>query len=124
MANEFPDGKPLFLHIAEMLENGIANGAYAEGAPVPSTTELAIAYTINPATALKGVNILVDKGLIYKRRGVGMFVAEGARNKILQERKLAFGEDYVEPVIRAAHELGISQDDVIEMIKGAWKNAH
>lgn len=123
MANEFPDGRPLFLQIAEMLENGIASGAYAEGAPVPSTTELAVAYAINPATALKGVTMLVDRGLIYKRRGVGMFVAEGARESILEERRRSFEENHVEPLVQAAQELSIPKEDVIKMIERACEHA-
>lgn len=122
MANEFPEDRPIFLQISEMLEDGIASGAYAEGAPVPSTTDLAVAYTINPATARKGMAILVDRGLIYKRRGVGMFVAKGARELILGERRQAFEEARVAPVARAARELGIPKAELAEMIERAYEN--
>ena len=71
--------KPIFLQLAEQLEDGILSGAYPEGSQVPSITEYASTYKINPATALKGINLLVNAGLLYKKRGIGMFVVEGAR---------------------------------------------
>ena len=75
----FDDSRPIFLQLAEMLEDGIISGAFPEGGQIPSITEYSAALKINPATALKGINLLVDEGLVYKKRGVGMFVSEGAR---------------------------------------------
>lgn len=74
------EGKPLFLQIAEQIEDSIVDGSLAEEAQAPSTNELAAFYRINPATAAKGVAMLTDKGVLYKRRGIGMFVADGARS--------------------------------------------
>ena len=73
------DERPIFLQVAELIENQIIDGAMPEGAQVPSINELAAFHRINPATALKGVTRLVDAGLLYKQRGIGMFVADGAR---------------------------------------------
>ena len=79
--------KPIFLQIAESLEDAVLSGALTEGEQLPSITELSVQYTINPATALKGINLLVDQGVAYKKRGVGMFVAKGAR-ALLQKKRL------------------------------------
>ena len=79
----FDESRPIFLQLAEMLEEGIISGAYPEEGQIPSITEFSAALKINPATALKGINLLVDEGLVYKKRGVGMFVATGARDALL-----------------------------------------
>ena len=73
------DGAPIFSQVAERLAGDIAEGTLAEGDRVPSTNELAAFYRINPATAAKGINMLIDQGLLEKRRGIGMFVSAGAR---------------------------------------------
>ena len=72
------DGAPIFSQIAERLADDIAEGALAEGARVPSTNELAAFYRINPATAAKGINVLIDDGLLEKHRGVGRSVGRSA----------------------------------------------
>lgn len=73
------EGSPLFVQIAEQIADDIAESSLAEGDRAPSTNELAAFYRINPATAAKGINMLIDDGLLTKRRGLGMFVADGAR---------------------------------------------
>ena len=73
----FDGTRPIFLQLAEMLEEGIISGAFPEEGQIPSITEYSAALKINPATALKGINLLVDEGLVYKKRGVGMFVSPG-----------------------------------------------
>jgi len=113
----FDDERPIYIQLAEMLEDAILSGAYKEEEQIPSITEFSIAYKINPATALKGVNILVDAGLLYKKRGVGMFVASGAREKLVKKRKEQFYRTFVEPAILEAIHLGISKSDLIEMIE-------
>ena len=84
------EDRPIFQQIAEQLEEAILSGAYPEESQVPSITEYSVQYRINPATALKGINLLVDAGLLYKKRGVGMFVASGAREKLRQSRRERF----------------------------------
>ena len=110
------EGRALFLQIAESVEDSIVDGSLPEEGRAPSTNELAAFYRINPATAAKGVSVLVDKGVIYKRRGIGMFVAEGARAQLLAERRTAFGDRFVEPLLREAHKLGLSPDDISSLI--------
>ena len=112
-------GAPLFAQVAERLAGEIADGGLAEGARVPSTNELAAFYRINPATAAKGINVLADEGLLDKRRGIGMFVAAGARATLLARRRAEFTERYVEPLLTEATRLGIDSDELIGLIKEA-----
>lgn len=111
------DSKALFLQIAERVEDSIVDGSLAEEAQAPSTNELAAFYRINPATAAKGVSLLVDKGVLYKRRGIGMFVATGAREALLAERRAAFATAYIEPLVAEAKKLGLSADDLGELLR-------
>jgi len=110
------DGKPLFLQIAERVEDEIVDGTLAEESQAPSTNELAAFHRINPATAAKGVNMLVEKGVLYKRRGIGMFVAPGARELLLAERRAAFTDGFVRPLLVEARRIGLSPDDVRALI--------
>ncbi|MCR2808253.1 MULTISPECIES: GntR family transcriptional regulator [unclassified Microbacterium] len=110
------EGRALFLQIAENVEDSIIDGSLSEEAQAPSTNELAAFYRINPATAAKGVNMLVDKGVIYKRRGIGMFVAPGARERLLAERRTAFADRFVEPLLVEGRKLGLDADDLSRLI--------
>ena len=111
------EGTPLFAQGAERLAADIADGGLAEGERVPSTNELAAFYRINPATAAKGINVLADEGLLDKRRGIGMFVAAGARATLLARRRAGFTERYVQPLLTEATRLGIDADELIALIK-------
>ena len=109
--------KPNFVQIAEGIEHGILTGAFPEESQIPSITEFSVNYKINPATALKGINLLVDENIIYKKRGVGMFVAEGAVQKLRKKRQDQFYTNYISSLIDEARRLGISSEDVIAMIE-------
>jgi DNA-binding transcriptional regulator YhcF (GntR family) len=111
------EGKALFLQIAESVEESIIDGSLSEETQAPSTNELAAFYRINPATAAKGVNMLVDKGVLYKRRGIGMFVAPGARERLLAERREAFGARYLDPLLAEARSLGLGPEDLTRLIR-------
>jgi DNA-binding transcriptional regulator YhcF (GntR family) len=110
------EGTPLFEQVAERLAGEIADGGLAEGERVPSTNELAAYYRINPATAAKGINLLADDGLLEKRRGIGMFVAAGARQRLLAQRRAHFIERYVRPMLTEATRLGIGPGDLTALI--------
>jgi DNA-binding transcriptional regulator YhcF (GntR family) len=110
------DSSPIFLQIAERIEDDIIEGRLAEETQVPSTNQFASFYQINPATAGKGVNLLVEQGILYKKRGVGMFVATGARDRLLDKRKEQFFEQYVVTMLREAEKLGISTEQLVNMI--------
>lgn len=113
-----PDGeKPIYVQMAEWIEENILSGAFPEETQIPSTTDISAQYKINPATALKGMNILVDKGIIYKKRGLGMFVSEGAAEKLRSERKQEFFEKFVKSLMSEAEKLGITKNEIIDMIE-------
>ena len=114
------EGRPIFVQIAEQVENSIIDGTLAEEAQVPSTNELAAFHRINPATAAKGINQLVDDGILYKRRGIGMFVSPGARAKLRIRRREQFSDTYLRPLLAEAHKLGLSTMEVKEMID-SWE---
>lgn len=122
MQPTFDPQTPLFLSIAQWLEDTILAGIFGEGSQVPSITEISVQYNINPATALKGVSLLVESGLLYKKRGMGMFVAAGARAKLLARRQQQFFDDYIEPLIREAERLQLSSEDLREMIERGYDN--
>lgn len=115
------DRRPLFQQIAEQIENSIVDGTLAEEAQVSSTTELAAFHRINPATAAKGVNHLVTDGVLYKKRGIGMFVASGARTQLLERRRQDFTRQYLAPLLVEAHKLGMDVEQIKKMID-AWKD--
>lgn len=117
---DFREEQPIFSQIAERLEDAILSGAYGEEQQVPSITEFSVAYKINPATALKGVNVLANAGLLYKRRGVGMFVAKGAKEQILSARREQFYAGHALNTVREAKKLGIRKDDLIDMIERGY----
>ncbi|AWV33013.1 MULTISPECIES: GntR family transcriptional regulator [Paenibacillus] len=117
MGNLMDDTRPIFMQIAERIENDIIEEALLEESQVPSTNQFAVFYQINPATAAKGVNLLVDQGILYKKRGIGMFVASGARTVLMEKRKEQFYEQYVVTMIREAEKLGITLDQLTIMIQ-------
>lgn len=113
------DSRPIFVQIAEQIENDILGGVLPEGTQVPSTNEFATFYRINPATAGKGVNLLVDDGVLYKKRGIGMFVSTGSRQRLVAKRRTRFRDEFVEPLIVEAEKLGITHAQLIDMIRTA-----
>lgn len=117
MPQDFSGEKPIFLQIAEQIEDAILSGAFPEEEQIPSTTEISSTYRINPATALKGISLLVDDGVAYKKRGVGMFVNKGAKQMIMEKRKTAFYENYILPMIREAEKLGVSREEIRSMLE-------
>jgi len=111
------DSRPIFVQIAERIEDDIIEGRLPEETQVPSTNQFASFFQINPATAAKGVNLLVDENILYKKRGIGMFVATGARAKLMEKRKEHFYEQYVVAMIREAEKLGITKEQLTDMIR-------
>ena len=118
----FQNERPIFLQLAEQLEEGILSGAYPEESQVPSITEYSVTYKINPATALKGINLLVDTGLLYKKRGLGMFVAAGAKEKLKSHRRDLFYRDYIEKLVREAKNLDMTTSELADMIERGFKD--
>ena len=111
------DTRPIFLQVAERIEEDILAGRLAEEDQAPSTNQFAALYQINPATAAKGVNLLVDQGILYKKRGLGMYVAPGARERLIEKRREQFFERYIVTMLQEAEKLGITTEQVAEMIQ-------
>ncbi|MDM4764171.1 GntR family transcriptional regulator [Galbitalea sp. SE-J8] len=111
------ESRPIFVQIAEQIENDIIAGTLAEEAQVPSTNEFAAFFRINPATAGRGVGLLVDAGILYKKRGIGMFVSPGAQSAIVERRREAFRDEFVRPLVDEAAKLGISTTQLADMIR-------
>ena len=116
MKLELNDHEPIFIQISKAIEDEILCDSIKEGMQVPSTTELSKFYKINPATVLKGVNILVDKEILFKKRGIGMFVSKGAKEIIKNGRKENFKEVYLKDLIGEANKIGITKEELLDMI--------
>lgn len=123
MKNTLDENRPIYLQIKEHIEDSIINGTIKSGERVPSTNEFAKYFKINPATAAKGVNELVAEEVLYKRRGVGMFVSENASEIITEKRKETFYETYILPLQDEAKKLRITKEQLIEMVSREGKNS-
>lgn len=112
----FDDTRPIFLQLADRIAGDILRGRYAEGEQVPSTNELAQHLRINPATAGKALNLLVERQVLVKRRGIGMFVAEGAFGALSAERHQEFVQSFIRPMLAEAAMLGIDQAALVRLV--------
>lgn len=121
MLLDFNSEKPIYLQLAEAIEDDILKGIFEEETQVASTTEISVNFKINPATAGKGINLLVDQGILYKKRGVGMFVSTGAKEKILQNRKESFYDSFIKSLLEEASKLNITKQEIINMIERGMK---
>ena len=121
MEFNFSGEKPLFQQVADQIAEGIFNGAYLEGEQIPSTTEISKSYQINPATVLKGMNLLVERQLIEKKRGIGMFVLPGAQERVRSARKEEFLNKEVLEVVAEAKKLGIKAEQLKQLIERGYE---
>lgn len=112
--------KPIFIQIAEQLEDSIFTGVFGEETKIPSTNEISALLNINPHTVLKGMNMLVDEEIIYKKRGLGMFVKEGAVEKIRKKRQSQFYNQYVAALIEEASKLKMTKEEIISLIERGY----
>ena len=112
------DSQPVFLRLMEIIENDIVTGVYQVDDLIISTTQISRVYSVNPATAIKAVSKLSDAGILYKKRGIGMCVAKGAREKITKRRKGVFLDRTIGALLSEAKTLGISMEELIAVIKG------
>ena len=117
MKIDFGSQTPIFLQLSQGLEDEILSGVYREGEQIPSITELAASYKINPATAPKGINLLVDAGIVYKKRGIGMFVSQGALQLLKEKRQDEFFQQYVLPMVQEAKRLSIQPETLRDWIE-------
>ncbi|MCQ6561087.1 GntR family transcriptional regulator [Paenibacillus mendelii] len=117
MKVSFDNGQPIFQQIAEMIEDDILNGTYHEEDQIISMAQFSKTFQINPATAVKGIALLVNEGILYKKRGLGMYVAAGAKKAIMTKRRDRFYNELVLKLLDEADKLEMSTEDIIEMIK-------
>ena len=113
----FDDSSPIYRQIADQIRDDVISGVLAEEEQVMSTNQYAAFHRINPATAAKAFQQLVDEGVLYKRRGIGMFVAADAPERLRAERRARFFDDVLAPAIAEAERLGIPLDDVVEAVR-------
>jgi len=121
MRLDYESDTPIFAQIAEGIKDAVLSGAFTEETQVPSITDFSVQYKINPATVLKGINMLVDEEILYKKRGIGMFVSTGAKAMLTAARKGAFYERFISGMIDEAKRLGISRAELEEMLEKYWK---
>ena len=119
----FDSTKPIYRQVAEWIENDIMHGHFFPGEKVYSQYQLADQWTINPATAAKGLNVLADEGILYKRRGLGMFVAEGAVERIREKRKSTSLALLVRQITREAVSLDVTEEHLIDIIRSGYAEA-
>ena len=115
----FDDRSPIYQQIANGIKDDVLSGALEEDGPVMSTNQYAAFYQINPATAAKGFAQLVDEGILYKKRGIGMFVSPDARAKLRTERRERFFAEIVDPMLAEARMIGVPVDEIVKHIGGA-----
>jgi GntR family transcriptional regulator len=112
----FDDNSPIYLQIANGIKNDVLSGALKEDEQVMSTNQYAAFYRINPATAAKGFAQLVDEGVLYKKRGIGMFVSPHAQAKLREQRRERFFSEVVDPMLAEARMLDLSPDEILAYI--------
>lgn len=122
MTERLNEDQPIFIQIAELIETSIVEGDRLANEQVPSTNEFAKHYQINPATAAKGINLLVDQGILFKKRGVGMFVTEDAKQIILAKRQERFYNHYVQPLLQEAKRISLTQEQLLDFIKEGFSH--
>jgi GntR family transcriptional regulator len=115
----FDGPEPIYIQIADQIRAQILSGDLREEAQVMSTTQYATTFRINPATAAKAFGILVDEGLIEKRRGLGMFVAAGAHERLLDEHRTAYLDEVFRPAVEQADLLGIPRATLVTYLESA-----
>ncbi|ARB41485.1 GntR family transcriptional regulator [Mammaliicoccus sciuri] len=113
---------PIFLQIADMIKDDLVEGLLSEGEQIPSTTELSNFYNINRATAQKGIALLMDEGIVAKKRGIGVFIAEDARDKLINTRMQDFSNSYIQNMVKEAKRLNISKEELIRRVEQDYDN--
>lgn len=121
MKSALDSNRPIYLQIKEAIEEDILNGRLAPDEQIPSNSQLVSYYDINPVTVLKGINLLVDEGIIYKKRGLGMYVSPDAPEKLKKRFSQAFFQEQIEPLTALAKPLGFTLQEIHEMINSSWK---
>lgn len=112
---------PIYMQIAYLIEENILDGTFKENSKIISTNDLSLELQVNPITVLKGMNVLVDEKILFKKRGLGIFVTENALSIIIKKRSEQFSEKYVDSVVNEAIKLNISEEELINFIKNKYR---
>lgn len=119
MKYKFSNESPIFIQLAKALEEDILQSIYKEGEAIPSTTELSTELHINPATVLKAMNILVEEGILEKKRGIGMFVKLGSIEMLRSKKRNSFKDDFLIPILNEAKKIGLTKEELIVLIENS-----
>jgi GntR family transcriptional regulator len=114
MATHWDDNQPIYWQLREKTVAAILDGTLPEGEPLPSVRQVAVDFQINPLTVSKAYQSLVDDELVDKRRGVGMFVREGAREQLLASEREKFLKEEWPRLAARIEQLGLNLDDLIQ----------
>ncbi|MDR2107930.1 MAG: GntR family transcriptional regulator [Coriobacteriales bacterium] len=121
MQPSLDNDRPIFLQIKQAIENDILTGLLAANDQIPSNSQLVSFFGVNPVTVHRGVSLLLEEGLVYKKRGLGMFVSPEAPELLRRKRQKDFEQGLVAPLIHQAFLLGISREDLHAAIDRNWK---
>ena len=122
--SDLAESLPIYIRIVEGVKDALLNGDLKEESQLPSTTYLSKKYNINIATVNKAINMLVDEGLAYKKRGIGMFIKKGALKSLINERKKVFKERYVKATLVEARRLNIGSEELQQIVKEAFEETN
>lgn len=111
------DTRPIYQQLAGGIRDMIISGELPEGERAPSTNELSAFHSVNPTTSAKALTVLFEEGLLEKRRGLGMFVREGARDQVRHQRQEALREDFILPLLKEGAALSLSASDIADLIE-------
>jgi DNA-binding transcriptional regulator YhcF (GntR family) len=115
------EDRPIYIQIKEYIEGEILTGNLAADEQIPSTNQLVSFFNINPVTVLKGIGLLTDEGIVYKKRGVGMFVSADARELLLKKHREVFAADMIMPMARRGKALGLSVKELQKLVEQVWE---
>lgn len=121
MQDSWKDDQPIYRQLQERILGLILKGSIKEGEPIPSVRQVAADYQINHLTVAKAYQELVDAGLVEKRRGLGMFVIPGARQKAMASEREKFVQQELPQIVQRAQQLGMKEAELVEKISQLMK---
>lgn len=121
MTISFDNETPIYLQVAQMIRDAIVAGDLPEGEAIPSVRQLSVEQGLNPQTVLNATHLLLDEVILEKRRGVGVFVREGARKSLLAAELKQFKGNDLPAMVKRAQLLGLSRSATLDLVKARFK---
>ncbi|NIQ12570.1 MAG: GntR family transcriptional regulator [candidate division Zixibacteria bacterium] len=121
MAIDFKADTPIYMQISEMIRKAILAGDIQEEEPIPSVRQISVEQNLNPQTVLNATQVLLNENLIEKRRGLGMYVQKGAREKLQHQERESFQEEEIPDIVQRARLLGYSESELVEIVENAYR---